>query len=87
MVLRFFLVLVEVTSFLLTGARLAVADLVEVLLFGVLLADALSAVGDELDWATAGDEEPSEDRKKIPEKTTTAKLRTQTQPTAESWRT
>jgi hypothetical protein len=56
---------------------------------GGLVAGALSTgkdeLDDELDWATAGDERPNQSRKKIPAKTTTAKRRTQTLPTAESW--
>jgi hypothetical protein len=96
MALCFFLVLVDAASFLLAGLLLAevgVAFFVAAF-FGVALFDAvlLAAGGaspvstEDWDWATAGDEEPSEDRKKIAAKTTTAKLRTQTLPTAESWR-
>src|SRR5450759_4676267 len=69
MVLRFFL-LPEAAVFFLTDVRLA----------GVLLAGAV-----DLDWAAAGCKKPSQSRKKIPAKTTTAKRRTQTLPTAESW--
>lgn len=81
MALCFFLVLVEAASFLLVGARLAVVGLVAVLVVGTL-----AAIGDELDWAAADDKEPSENRNKVPAKNATAKLRTQTLPTAESWR-
>jgi hypothetical protein len=40
---------------------------------------------DDSDWAAVDDNKPSENRKKIPAKATTAKRRTQTLPTAESW--
>jgi hypothetical protein len=72
--LRFFLVLVEAAVF-----RLAVR------LAGALSADVLLAGVDDLDWATAGGKKLSQSREKIPAKTTTAKRRTQTLPTAESW--
>jgi hypothetical protein len=75
--LRFFLFLApaEPAVFFLTDGRLT----------GVLSAEA----GD-LDWATAGGKMPSHtegenSNEKIPAKTRTAKRRTQTLPTAESW--
>jgi hypothetical protein len=54
---------------------------------------ALAAGGDgaspvstgDWDWATAGDKRPRQSREKIPAKTATAKRRTQTLPSAESW--
>ena len=62
---------------LLAGVLFAGALLVCVLLDGVLSVDE-----DDLDWAVADGKKPSEDRKKIPAKTATAKRRTQTLPTA-----
>jgi hypothetical protein len=64
----------------------------DVALFDVLLWAGAFAAGDgaspvsteDWDWATAGDEKPGT-RKRIPAKTATAKRRTQTLPTAESW--
>jgi hypothetical protein len=82
--LCFFLVL-EAASFLLAGALLVETLLGGEFLAGLLLTGVLSDVGDELDWANASDDEPNENRKKIAAKITTAKLRTQTLPTAESW--
>jgi hypothetical protein len=78
--LRFFLVLVEAAVFFLADVALAGVLLAGVLLAGVLLTD-----GDELDWAAAGCDKLSQSRKKVPAKTTTAKRRTQTLPTAGSW--
>jgi hypothetical protein len=98
--LRFFFVLVEATGFFLAGADLVDALFVDALfddaafagalLVGPAFAGALSAgapfaAGDELDWATAGCEKPSQSRKEIPAKNATAKRRTQTLPTAGSW--
>src|SRR5580704_4679126 len=51
----------------------------------VPLAGGSLAVEDESDWATAGEKKPRQGRKKNPTKTTTAKRRTQTLPTAGSW--
>src|SRR5208282_3658783 len=97
MVLCFFLALVEAAVFFLAGAFLAGARLAGVLLAGadldgVLWAGALAA-GDgaspvsteDWDWATAGGKKPSQSREKNTAKTATAKRRTQTLPTAESW--
>src|ERR1039457_5131815 len=73
MVLRFFLVLVKAdVFFFFAGARFA----------GVVV---VAADVDDLDWEVASGKKPSLGRKKIPAKTTTAKRRTQTLPTAESW--
>jgi len=98
---RFFLLVVATVFFLAAAAfAVAVVFLAavlfaeagfEVALFDALLwADALAA-GDgarpsteDWDWVTAGDEKPGT-RKEIPAKTATAKRRTQTLPTAESW--
>jgi hypothetical protein len=76
MTLRFFLVPLEAAVFFFEGAFFE----------GARLADAagLAAV-DDVDWADAGGKKPSERGKKIPAKTKTAKRRTQTLPTAESW--
>ena len=92
MVLCFFFALVDEATGFRFAAVVFAADFVE----GVdgladgfvtegLVAGALSTGVDELDWATAGDKRPNQGRKKIPAKTTTAKRRTQTLPTAESW--
>jgi hypothetical protein len=82
--LRFFLVLV----FLVLAAA-AVFFWTDALLAGVPFAGALFAGVfsgvEDWDWATAGGQKPSQRRKKVPAKTTTAKRRTQTLPTAESW--
>src|SRR5260370_35700489 len=74
MTLCFFLVALETAVFFLE------------FLEGGCLADAAGlAAADDVDWADAGGKKPSESRKKIPAKTKTAKRRTQTLPTAESW--
>src|SRR4029077_10195366 len=78
--LRFFLVLVEAAVFFLPDVALAGARLA-----GALLTGAPVTEGDELDWAAAGCKKLSQSRKKVPAKTTTAKRRTQTLPTAGSW--
>src|SRR6266403_4906065 len=82
MALRFFLVplfLVPLeAAVFLEGAFLAGAFLAGAFLAGDLAED-------DVDWADAGGKKPSESRKKIPAKTKTAKRRTQTLPTAESW--
>src|SRR5713101_298108 len=80
--LRFFLVLVEAAVFFLADVALAAVCLAGVLLTGAPLT---GTDGDELDWATAGCKRLSQGRKKVPAKTTTAKRRTQTLPTAGSW--
>jgi hypothetical protein len=49
---------------------------------GVLWAGALATVGVESDWARMDDEVPSKNRKRIAVNATTARLRTQTLPTA-----
>jgi hypothetical protein len=85
------------TDGILAGVLLVEAGLDAVLFDAVLWAGALAA-GDgaspvsteELDWATAGGKKPSptegeNSNEKIPAKTRTAKRRTQTLPTAESW--
>src|SRR5580658_2915102 len=74
--LRFFLAFAEARVLFLAGAfwageRGAVAD------------DAAGA--EEMDWAAADDKKPSQSRRKVPAKNTTARRRTQTLPTAESW--
>jgi hypothetical protein len=87
--LRFFLAL---AVFRFAGALFAEVGFEAVLFFAVLFAGALAA-GDGAspvstegwDWATAGGKKTSPGRKKIPAKTATAKLRTQTLPSAESW--
>jgi hypothetical protein len=92
MVLCFFFALVDEA----TGFRFAAVGFAPVFVDGVdgladgfvsggFCAGATSAGADELDWATADDKRPNQGRKKIPAKTTTAKRRTQTLPTAESW--
>src|ERR1700682_3030226 len=85
--LRFFLVLVEAAVFFLADVLLAVAPFADVRLAGVVLTGAslTDTDGDELDWAAAGCKKLSQSRKKVPAKTTTAKRRTQTLPTAGSW--
>jgi hypothetical protein len=50
----------------------------------VFSAGALAVDVDDWDWAVAGVSKPSQ-RKRIPARTATAKRRTQTLPTAESW--
>jgi hypothetical protein len=85
------------TDGLLAGVLLVEAGLDAVLSDAVLWAGALAA-GDgassvsteDLDWATAGGKKASpaegeNSNEKIPAKTRTAKRRTQTLPTAESW--
>jgi hypothetical protein len=85
------------TDGLLAGVLLVKAGWDAVLFGAVLWAGALAA-GDgatpvsteELDWATAGGKKPSpteeeNSNEKIPAKTRTARRRTQTLPTAESW--
>jgi len=73
--LRFFFVLAEAAVvFRLAGARFA----------ALLLAGVLSTGVEDWDWATAGGK-PSQGREKIPTRAATAKRRTQTLPTAESW--
>src|SRR5271167_2734932 len=91
--LRFFLLLVEAAGFFLAGAVFAGAFFA-----GVLLTDAdfffsagvsagtLSVEGGDWDWAAAGGKKPRQSRNKNPANTATAKPRTQTLPTAESWR-
>ncbi len=82
---------------LLVEAGLACA-LFDAVLFDVVLWAGALAAGDgaspvstgDLDWATAGGETPRQtegenSNEKIPAKTKTAKRRTQTLPTAESW--
>ena len=81
----------------LAGVFLVEAGLDAVLFDVVLWAGTLAAGGgaspvstEDLDWATAGGKKPSQSEgeksnEKIPAKTTTAKRRTQTLPTAESW--
>src|ERR1700732_5059534 len=76
--------------FLVRGVEVAVFFLADVALAGVcltgaLLTGVLVTAGDELDWATAACKKQSQGRKKVPAKTTTAKRRTQTLPTAGSW--
>src|SRR5260370_30157308 len=71
MALRFFLVPLETAVFFLE------------FLEGACLADAAGLAA--VDWADAGGKKPSERGKKIPAKTKTAKRRTQTLPTAQSW--
>jgi hypothetical protein len=56
----------------------------DALLVGVLF-EAVLSVEDDGDWAAAGATKPSQGRKNNPAKTATAKLRTQTLPSAESW--
>jgi hypothetical protein len=56
----------------------------DALLVGVLF-EAVLSVEDDGDWAAAGATKPSQRRKNNPAKTATAKLRTQTLPSAESW--
>jgi len=68
--LCFFLVLAEVAVF-----RLVVVFFVAGARFGDAF---LTEEGDELDWAAAGGKKPSQGRKNVPAKTTTAKRRTQT---------
>src|ERR1019366_6385530 len=99
MVLRFFLFLApaEAAVFFLTDGLLVEAGL-DVALFDVVLWAGALAAGDgassvsagDLDWATAGGTKASQTEgencnEKIPAKTRTAKRRTQTLPTAESW--
>jgi hypothetical protein len=72
-----FLVLVEAAAFFLGFCSV---------LAGALFAGSDGAAGAaDWDWANAGARMPSESGKKIPARTTTAKRRTQTLPTAESW--
>jgi len=100
MVLCFFFALVdEATGFRFAAVGFAAVLFAAVFVDGVEVVDgladgfvsggfcagALSTGDDELDWATADDKRPNQGRKKIPAKTTTAKRRTQTLPTAESW--
>jgi hypothetical protein len=83
--------LLEETVFFLDGEVFGVDVVVfDVVLAVALLLEALLAGGwlevvDESDWAAAGGKKPSTGRKKNPTKTTTAKRRTQTLPTAGSW--
>jgi hypothetical protein len=63
----------------------AVVLLIEVFWAGVLGVDALATGGVESDWARMDNEEPSKNRKRIAANASTARLRTQTLPTAESW--
>ena len=99
--MRFLLLVVDATDFLLAGVLLAevgVAALFVGALFGVALFDAVlfagafaagdgaSPVSSEDCRAAADDKEPSEKRNKVPAKNATAKLRTKALPTAESWR-
>jgi hypothetical protein len=88
--LRFFLALVDATAFflgteLLAGAFFAGVRLTDALLAGALFAAVLSVALDDWDWAATGATKPSQNRKKKTAKTATAKLRTQTLPSAESW--
>jgi hypothetical protein len=76
--LRFFLLLVEAAVFFFGGVLFADVDL-DVALFD-------SPVSTEgWDWAGADDSRPDKNREKNPAKHATAKRRTQTLPTAESW--
>src|SRR5450755_1006240 len=86
-VLCFFLLRTETAAFLLADAFLAGVRLAGALFFS---AGVLSDGAGGWDSATAGgtkpmQSRPSQSRKKIPVKTATAKRRTQTLPTAESW--
>jgi hypothetical protein len=92
--LCFFLALVEATAFFLVITLFPCVFLAEVLFAGVRLTDELLAgvlfaavlsVEDGWDWAATGATKPSQGRKNNPAKTATAKLRTQTLPSAESW--
>jgi hypothetical protein len=88
----FFVARAEAAGFFFAGVFPAEVDF-DVGLFDALLWAAALAAGDGAspvstegwDWAAAGGRHPSETRKKIPAKTATAKRRTQTLPTAESW--
>ncbi len=97
MVLCFFRVLVEAAVFFLAGVLLAEVGF-DVVLFEAVLFDAVLGAGalaaedgaspvstEGWDWAAAGDKRPSQSREKNPAKNATAKRRTQTLPTAESW--
>jgi len=83
--------------FFLAGALVAEAGF-DVVLFEAVLFDAVLGAGalvagdgastvstEGWDWAAVGDDRPSQSREKIPAKNATAKRRTQTLPTAESW--
>jgi hypothetical protein len=96
-VLCFFLVLVEAAVFFFAGVLFAEVGL-DVVLFEAAVFDAVLAAGalaagdgaspvstEGWDWAVADDKEPRENREKNPAKHATAKRRTQTLPTAESW--
>jgi uncharacterized membrane protein YedE/YeeE len=83
--LRFFLVLVFLVLAAAAVFFLSDALVAGVLFAGALVAGVLSVGVEDWDWATAGGQKPSQRRKKVPAKTTTAKRRTQTLPTAESW--
>jgi hypothetical protein len=92
MVLRFFLLLVEAAVFFFADAFLADAFFAGARLAGAVFFSA-GVLADEAggwDWAAAVGTKPmqsgpSPSRKKTPVKTATAKRRTQTLPTAESW--
>jgi hypothetical protein len=98
--LRFLLLVVDATDFLLAGVLLAevgvaalfvgaffgVAPFDAVLFAGAFAAGASPVSSEDWDWAAADDKEPSEKRNKVPAKNATAKLRTKALPTAESWR-
>ncbi len=91
--LRFLLLVVETTGFFffvavavaLFGVFFAGVFCAVVLLAGELLVAVLSGAVGVGDWATAGGNKPSQGKTKIPAKTATAKRRTQTLPTDESW--
>ncbi len=86
MVLCFFFALLEAAVvFRFAGVLFAGVDF-DALCFGVVLLGGLLSAGvDDWDWAAAGGKKPSPSSKKIPAKPETAKRRTQTLPTAESW--
>jgi hypothetical protein len=76
-------VLFEAAGFDVVGFDVVLLDVVGCV--AVLAGGLLSTGVEDCDWAAAGNKKPSATGKDIPARTKTAKQRTQTLPTAESW--